>query len=112
MQYDLEWPVSLRITERKLLNEIKKSERELHPKLSSTLAAIILKRIALLNEVLNMINSNPNTTTEELCSLIDQKLETEERLLKNANNACESEKILMNLKMLGWMKYLITGQLT
>ena len=54
-----------------------------------------------------MLESNPSITTEELAALVERKLETEERALKNAKNVFDTEKKFVNLRILGWIKYLI-----
>jgi hypothetical protein len=74
---------------------------------SKTCNIIILKRIAFLKEFLGIIATNPSTTIEELDRLVDHKLETEERALKNAKNIFDTEKIFVNVRILGWIKYLI-----
>ncbi len=54
MQYDLEWSDEIQAIERKLLDEIKNSKIELHPKHALTFTAIIEKRIELLRETLSV----------------------------------------------------------
>ena len=54
-----------------------------------------------------MLESNRSITTEELAALVERKLETEERALKNAKNVFDTEKIFVNVRILGWIKYLI-----
>jgi hypothetical protein len=54
-----------------------------------------------------VLESNPSITTEELAALVERKLETEERALKNAKNVFDTEKKFVNLRILGWIKYLI-----
>jgi hypothetical protein len=110
MQYHIEWPDELHAIESKILYEIENSEKELHPNNAPTFTAMILKRIAFLNETLSIIASNPNITTGELASLVDHKLQTEERALKNANDVFESENIRTNIRILGWIKYLILAK--
>jgi hypothetical protein len=110
MQYHIEWPDELHAIESKILYEIENSEKELHPNHAPTFTAMILKRIAFLNETLSIIASNPNITTGELASLVDHKLQTEERALKNANDVFESENIRTNIRILGWIKYLILAK--
>ena len=107
MQYHLEWSDELQAIERKLLDEIESFKEELHPKHAPIFTAIIEKRIDLLKETLSIIESNPSITTEELAALVDHKLETEERALKNAKNVFDTEKIFVNVRILGWIKYLI-----
>jgi hypothetical protein len=106
MKYHLEWSDELQAIERKFLNEVESSEKELHPKHATTFILIILKRIAFLKEFLGIIETNPSITIEELARLVDHKLETEERKLKNAKNIFDTEKIV-NVRILGWIKYLI-----
>ncbi len=53
-----------------------------------------------------MLESNPSITTEELAALVERKLETEERALKNAKNVFDTEKKFVNLRILGWIKLL------
>ena len=108
MQYHLERSDELQAIESKLLDEIENSEKEIHPKHAPTFTAIILKKIAFLNEILGFVESNPSITTEELAALVDHKLETEETALKKANNVFDTEKIFGNLRTLEWIKYLIT----
>jgi hypothetical protein len=107
MEYHLEWSDELQAIERKFLNEVESSEKELHPKHATTFIVIILKRIAFLKEFLGIIETNPSITIEELARLVDHKLETEERALKNAKNIFDTEKIFVNVRILGWIKYLI-----
>jgi hypothetical protein len=47
-----------------MLDEIESSEKELHPKHADTFTAIILRKIALLNEILGIVESSPSITTE------------------------------------------------
>jgi hypothetical protein len=108
MQYHLERSDELQAIESKLLDEIENSEKEIHPKHAPTFTAIILKKIAFLNEILGFVESNPSITKEELAALVDHKLETEETALKKANNVFDTEKIFVNLRTLEWIKYLIT----
>ena len=74
MQYHLEWSDELQAIERKLLDEIESSEKELHPKHADTFTAIILRKIALLNEILGIVESSPSITTEEIAALVDLSL--------------------------------------
>jgi hypothetical protein len=56
--------------------------------------------------VLGTIEANLMITTRELAPLVDQKLEKEERALKNAKNVFEPDKIFDSVRILGWTKYL------
>jgi hypothetical protein len=107
MEYHLEWSTELRALERKFLTEVESSEKELHPEHATTFIIIILKRIAFLKEFLGIMEANPSITIEELAGLVDHKLETEERALKNAKNIFDTEKIFVNVRILSWIKYLI-----
>jgi hypothetical protein len=107
MEYHLESSDELQAIERKFLNEVESSEKELHPKHATTFIIIILKRIAFLKEFLGIIETNPSITIEELARLVDHKLETEERALKNAKSIFETDKIFDSVRILGWIKYLI-----
>jgi hypothetical protein len=107
MQYHLEWSDELQAIERKLLDEIESSEKELHPKHADTFTAIILRKIALLNEILGIVESNPSITTEELAAFVDHKLEKEVAALENAKHILDTERICANLRILERIKYLI-----
>lgn len=93
MQYHLEWSDDLQRIERKFLAEIESSEKEIHPEHAPTFIAIIEKRIALLKQILGFIEANPSITIEELDELVDHRLETEERALKNAKNIFDTDRI-------------------
>jgi|RhiMetdeSRZDD1v2_1073273.scaffolds.fasta_scaffold486863_2 hypothetical protein len=107
MQYHLEWSDELQAIERKLLDEIESSEKELHPKHADTFTAIILRKIALLNEILGIVESSPSITTEEIAALVDHKLEKEVAALENAKQILDTERICDNLRILERIKYLI-----
>jgi hypothetical protein len=66
MQYHLEWSDELQAIEKKFLNETESSEKELHPTHAPTFTTIIQRRIALLKEILGIIEANPNITVEDL----------------------------------------------
>jgi hypothetical protein len=87
--------------------EIEDLEKEFFPKHAPTFIRIIEKKIAFLKEILSTIEANPTITTRELAQLVDQKLEKEEKVLKNAKNVFETDKIFDSIRILGWIKCLI-----
>ena len=93
MKYHLEWPTELQAIERKFCMEIEDLEKEFFPKHAPTFIRINEEKIAFLKEILSTIEANPTITTRELAQLVDQKLEKEERALKNAKNVFETDKI-------------------
>jgi hypothetical protein len=97
MQYHLEWPDELQAIERKFLDEIERWEKELHLEHAPTFITIIEKRIAFLKEFLGIKEANPSISIEELAGLVDHKLETEERALKNAKNIFDTDNIFANV---------------
>lgn len=108
MKYHLEWPTELQVLERKFLLEIEYLEKEfIYKKHAPTFYRIIEKKIAFLKEILSIIEANPTITLEELAAFVDHRLETEERALKNARNVFETDNIFDNVRILGWVKYLI-----
>ena len=79
----------------------------IYKKHAPTFYRIIEKKIAFLKEVLNTIEADPTITLDELAAIVNHKLETEERALKNAKNVFETDKIFDSVRILGWIKYLI-----
>ena len=108
MRYHVEWPTELQVLERKFLLEIEDLEKEfIYKKHAPTFYRIIEKKIAFLKDVLNTMETNPTITLDELAAIVDHKLETEERALKNAKNVFETDKIFDSVRILRWIKYLI-----
>jgi hypothetical protein len=107
MRYHLEWPDELQAIEKKLLDEVESSKKELHPTHAPTFTAIIQRRIDLLKETLGVIEANPNITVEDLAGLVDHKLETQERALQKAKNVFDTDTIFTDVRILEWIKYLI-----
>jgi hypothetical protein len=107
MQYHLEWSDELQAIEKKFLNEIESSKKELHPTHAPTFTTIIQRRIALLKEILGIIESNPNITVEDLAALVDHKLETQQTALQNAKNVFDTDRLFIDVRILEWIKYLI-----
>lgn len=107
MQYHLQWSDELQELESKFLKEIESLEKEIHPEHSPTFIRIIEKKIALLREILCIVEANPNITLQELAELVDHKLETEERALKNAKRVLDSDVIFDSIRILDWIRYLI-----
>jgi len=108
MNYHLEWPDELQVVERKFLREIETLEKEFNFRDHNVLfTQIIETKVSLLKEYLGIIESNPTITLDELAVLVDKKLEEEERAMDKSNNVFESDKIFNNVRILGWIKYLI-----
>ncbi|HEY7109697.1 MAG TPA: hypothetical protein VH415_09735 [Nitrososphaeraceae archaeon] len=107
MQYHLECPHELQEIERKLLVEVDRSKKELHPSHAPTFITIIETRIALLKEILSIIEDNSNMTEEELVAFLDHKLEAEENAMYNSSNVFDTDRIFTNVRILEWIKYLI-----
>lgn len=107
MRYHLEWSDELQAIEKKVLNEIESSKKELHATHAPTFTNIIQRRIALLKEILGIIESNPNITVEDLAALVDHKLETQQTALQNAKNIFDTDRIFTVVRTLEWIKYLI-----
>jgi hypothetical protein len=106
MQYHLQWADELQRIERRFLTEIESLEKEIHPEHAPTFTRIIEKKIALLKEILGIVETNPNMTLEDLAELVDHKLETEERALKNAKSVFDIDKIFDSIRILSWVRYL------
>ena len=107
MKYHLDWSDELQTIERKLLDEIESSKKELHPTHAPTFTTIIQRRIGLLKETLGIIEANPNITVEDLAALVDHKLETKEKALQNAKHVFDTDRIFTDVRILEWIKYLI-----
>jgi hypothetical protein len=107
MRYHLEWSDELQTIEKKFLNEIESSKKELHPTHAATFSTIIQRRIALLKEILCIIEANSNITVEDLAALVDHKLETQQSGLQNAKNVFDTDRIFTDVRILEWIKYLI-----
>ncbi|RPJ32164.1 MAG: hypothetical protein EHM25_01270 [Nitrosopumilales archaeon] len=108
MKYHLKWPTELQALERKFLLEIEDLEKEfIYKKHAPTFYRIIEKKIAFLKDVLNTIEADPTITLDDLAAIVDHKLETEERALKNAKNVFETDKIFDSVRILGWIKFMI-----
>ncbi|HEY7109991.1 MAG TPA: hypothetical protein VH415_11205 [Nitrososphaeraceae archaeon] len=108
MKYHLEWPTELQAVERKFLLEIESLEKEfIYKDHSPVFYQIIETKIALLKEYLVIMEANPTITLDELAALVDQRLETEERAMDKSKNIFETDKIFNNVRILGWIKYLI-----
>ena len=107
MQYHLECPQEFQSIEKKLLIEIERSKKEIHSKLAPPFTSIIETRIALLKEIIGLIEDNLNITGEELAVLVDSRLETEEKALDSSNNVFDTDRIFTNIRILEWITYLI-----
>jgi hypothetical protein len=108
MKYHLEWPTELQTVELKFLTEIETLEKEfIYKKHSPVFYQIIETKIALLKEYLGIMEANPTITLDELASLVDQRLETEERAMDKSKDIFETDKIFNNVRILGWIKYMI-----
>lgn len=107
MQYHLQCPDGIQAIARKLLLEIERSEKECHPSHAPTFTIIVETRIALLMEILSIVEDNLNITEEELVAIIDNKLESEEKALDRSNNIFDIDRIFTNVRILDWIKYLI-----
>ena len=68
---------------------------------------IIETKISLLKEYLRIIEANPTITLDELSALVEKRLEEQERAMDKSNNVFETDKIFNNVRILGWIKYLI-----
>ena len=60
-----------------------------------------------MKEYLGIIEADPTITLDELASLVDQRLEDQERGMDKSNNVFETDKIFRNVSILDWIKYLI-----
>jgi hypothetical protein len=107
MEYHLEWSTELQALERKFLTEIEDLENQFFSSHAPTFTRIIEKKIEFLKEVLRTIETNPKITIRELAQLVDEKLEKEERALKNAKSVFKTDEIFDSVRILGWIKYLI-----
>ena len=106
MKYHLEWPNELQALERKFLLEIEELENQIDRRHAPTFIRIIEKKVAFLNEILDIMDANPTVTLDHLAQLVDQKLEVQERELKNAKNIFKTDKIFDSVRILGWIKYM------
>jgi hypothetical protein len=107
MRYHLQWTNELQALERKFITEIESLEKGIHPEHGPTFTRIIEKKISLLRETLEIVEANPDITLEELAELVDHKLETEERAVKNAKTVFDSDVIFDSIRILDWIRYLI-----
>lgn len=107
MQYHLQWSDELQGIERKFLTEIERLEKEIHLEHAPTFTRIIEKKIALLKEILGIVETNPSITLEELAELVDHKLDTQERALRNARGIYATDVIFDSVRILDWIRYLI-----
>ena len=90
------------------LREIETLEKEfIYKDHNPTFYQIIEKKISFLKEYIGIIEANPSITLEELAALADQRLEEQERAMDKSNNVFETDKIFNNVRILGWIKYLI-----
>jgi hypothetical protein len=60
-----------------------------------------------LKQYLGIIQDDPTITLDELAALVDQRLEVQERTMDKSSNVFETDKIFNDLRILGWIKYLI-----
>jgi hypothetical protein len=60
-----------------------------------------------LKEYLGIIEANPATTLGELAALVDKRLTKQERAMDKSNNVFDTDKIFNNVRILGWIKYLV-----
>lgn len=60
-----------------------------------------------MKEYLGIIEANSTITLDELAALVDQRLEEQERAMDKSSNVFETDKIFNNVRILGWIKYLI-----
>jgi hypothetical protein len=108
MKYHLEWPTELQTVELKFLTEIETLEKEfIYKEHSPVFYQIIETKIAFLKEYLGIMEANPTVTLDELAALVDQRLETEERAMDKSKDVFETDKIFNNVRILGWIKYMI-----
>jgi hypothetical protein len=108
MKYHLEYPAELQSVERKFLREIETLEKEFNYKEHSPMFyQIIEKKISFLKEYLGIIEANPALNLDDLAALVDQRLEEQERAMDKSSNVFETDKIFNNVRILGWIKYLI-----
>ncbi|HEY7109390.1 MAG TPA: hypothetical protein VH415_08185 [Nitrososphaeraceae archaeon] len=108
MKYHLEWPTELQALEKKFLREIETLEKEfVFNDHSPVFYQIIETKIEFLKEYLGILEANTSITLAELAALVDQRLETEERAMDKSTNVFETDKIFNNVRILGWIKYLI-----
>jgi hypothetical protein len=108
MKYHFEWPDELQAIERKFLREIETLQKEfVYKDHNPMFYQIIEKKISFLKEYLGIMEANPTITLDDLAAFADHGLETEERAMDKSNNVFETDKILNNVRILGWIKYLI-----
>jgi hypothetical protein len=107
-KYRFEWPDELQNVERNFLREIETLEKDINFRDHSVLFyQIIEKKISLLKEYLEVIEASPAIILDELAALVDQRLEEQERAMDKSNDLFETDKIFTNIRILGWIKYLI-----
>ena len=108
MRYHLEWPDELQTVERRFFREIEILEKEFRFKDHNTMFyQIIETKISLLKEYLGIIEATPAIALDELAALVDQRLEEQERAMNKSKDVFETDRIFNNVRILGWIKYLI-----
>lgn len=96
----------------RLVAEIKGLENEINRQRLPSYH-IIERKIQLINSTLDTIESNPNLTMQELSDLIEYRIDGEERELDDAETVPETERILNEIRILEWIRFIVrkVGQL-
>ena len=100
----------LQAVEAKFLTEIETLEKQFVFKDHSPVYyQIIENKIAFLKEYLGIVEATPTITLDELAALVDQRIGigNEERVMDKSKNVFETDIIFNNVRILGWIKYLI-----
>jgi hypothetical protein len=97
----------------RLTAEIQGLEKEINRQHSPAFNGIIERKIELINNTLDMIESNPNIPIQELADLIDYRIDGEERELDDATTVFETDRIFNEIRILEWIRFTVrkVGQL-
>jgi hypothetical protein len=113
MVYVLRSEDELAELKRRLIHEIVGLENEVNKFQDFFSNATVDKKISMINWTLDIMESNPNITIQELADLIDYRIEGAERELDNAENRDELDCLFNELRILEWIRSTVrmVGQL-
>jgi len=113
MVYVLRSEDELAELKRMLIREIVGLENEVNRFQDFFSNATVDKKISMINWTLDIMESNPNITIQELADLIDYRIEGDERELDNAENRDELDCLFNELRILEWIRSTVrmVGQL-
>ena len=112
MVYVLRSEDELAELKRRLIHEIVGLENEAN-RFQDFSNSTVDKKISMINWTLDIMESNPNITIQELADLIDYRIEGDERELDNAENRDELDCVFNELRILEWIRSTVrmVGQL-